>query len=88
MALILEPFLVRSIKSKLSFLYVCMLRPLEHWMEEWLRLLLEWDPQKRGRHPGSGDVAVFPLLKDMLTRKVCFTVLPFIFHLNIENGLS
>ncbi|CAG0890779.1 unnamed protein product [Darwinula stevensoni] len=45
-------------------------RPLEHWMEEWLRLLLEWDPLKRGRHPGSGDVAVFPLLKDMLTRKV------------------
>lgn len=38
-------------------------------MEQWLKLILEWDPKKRGRN-GNGEVIVFSEIESILSKKV------------------
>ncbi|XP_066991202.2 inhibitor of nuclear factor kappa-B kinase subunit alpha [Anabrus simplex] len=57
---------------------------LKYHMEEWLKLLLEWDPKKRGKNKDS-KVIVFDLVEGILSKKILhiFSV-PTYEHLSYE----
>jgi len=39
-------------------------------MEKWLRLLLDWDPKRRGRQSADSELLVFSMLSSILSKKV------------------
>lgn len=39
-------------------------------MIEWFRVVLQWDPRKRGKRPDADEVVVFPMLREIFPCKV------------------
>jgi hypothetical protein len=57
-------------------------------MERWLKILLEWDPAKRGRALNKNkeqEIVVFHLIDDILSKKVCNYVLFANYMLNSQD---
>lgn len=57
-----------SVNIKNNFFKYC--RSILNKMVEWFRVVLQWDPRKRGKHPHSDDVVVFPMLREIFPWKV------------------
>lgn len=43
-------------------------------MEDWLKLVLEWDPKKRGKNM-NGQVIVFNEIESVLAKKASFQII-------------
>ncbi|XP_059475472.1 inhibitor of nuclear factor kappa-B kinase subunit alpha isoform X2 [Neocloeon triangulifer] len=42
----------------------------QYHMERWLRILLDWDPKRRGRQSADTELLVFTMLGSILTKKI------------------
>jgi len=52
---------------------VCKFRTFKYHMEKWLRLLLDWDPKRRGRKSADSELLVFSMLTSILAKKAICT---------------
>jgi hypothetical protein len=55
---------------KIEVLCFSWVRPFANMLGDWLKLLLEWDPEVRGRERKDGPLLVYSRLEKLLSTKV------------------